>query len=73
MTIITGTGRSTCGTEVNFRIGVVSSQIVVSELNPETNRYEERASFDPVLDEVPEGYSAARRQAGARYRVTLAE
>ena len=71
--IITGTGRSTCGTEVNFRIGVVSSQIVVSELNPETNRYEERASFDPTVEELPEGYTEARRESGARYRVTLAE
>ncbi|MCK0101669.1 endolytic transglycosylase MltG [Pseudohalocynthiibacter sp. F2068] len=71
--IITGSGRSTCGTEVNFRIGILRNQVVVSELDPETNRYVVRVSFDPAEDAVPTDYTEVRDDPDVRFRVTLAE
>jgi len=71
--IITGSGRSTCGTEVNFRIGVLRNKIEVNELDPSTNRYVERAGFNPAEDEIPAKYTEVRQQADVRYRLTLAE
>jgi len=71
--IITGSGRSTCGTEVNFRIGVLRNKIEVNELDPSTNRYVERAGFNPAEDETPAKYTEVRQQADVRYRLTLAE
>ncbi len=71
--IITGSGRSTCGTEVNFRVGVLTNKVVVSELDPATDEYVELAAFQPGVDEVPETYTEVRDDADVRYRVTLAE
>ncbi|WP_166415934.1 endolytic transglycosylase MltG [Cochlodiniinecator piscidefendens] len=71
--IITGSGRSTCGSEINFRIGVTRTALVASELDPATNRYVERMSFDPLAEEAPEEYSVLRDDSDLRYRITLAE
>jgi len=70
---ITRGGRSTCGTEVVYRIGVASQEIEVRELDPETERFVVRAEFDPAVDEATEDYAAVRQMADARYRVALAE
>ena len=70
---ITGTGRSTCGTEVNFRIGVTRAELQLNELDPATNRYVEIAAFDPVAGEVPAAYTEAAGAPDIRYRVTVAE
>ncbi|MHC0053117.1 endolytic transglycosylase MltG [Actibacterium sp. D379-3] len=70
---ITTSGRSTCGTEVNFRIGILSAELQVRELDPATNRYVEVLAFDPGAGEVPEGYGEVTAQPDVRYRVTLAE
>lgn len=69
---ITASGRSTCGTEINFRIGVLRAEVKVRELNPETSKYDEVLSFNPAED-APEGYAEYSEQADVRYRVTLAE
>jgi len=72
--IVTRGGQSTCGTEVNFRIGIARSAIEVRQLDPATNRFVEVAGFAPGTDEpVPEAYTAARQEGDARYRVILAE
>ncbi len=72
--IITRGGQSTCGIEVNYRIGVASSALEVRELDPATNRFVEVAAFAPGTDmAIPEAYKRARAQADARYRVILAE
>jgi UPF0755 protein len=71
-TITTG-GRSTCGVEVNFRIGVTAAEVILRELDPATNRYEELAKFAPGEAEPPAEYAAAVERADVRYRVTLAE
>jgi UPF0755 protein len=71
---ITRSGRSTCGTEINFRIGIRSAELQVRELDPATNRYVETLAFDPAAVEVqPEGYTEVLAQPDLRYRVTLAE
>lgn len=71
--IVTRGGRSTCGTEVNFRIGVTRAEVRVRELDPESARYVEVLAFDPGVDEPPAAYAEYREQSDLRYRVTLAE
>ena len=71
--ILTAGGQSTCGREVNFRIGVTSSQIVLRELDPGDNRYVDVVAFDPVVDAVPSEYVDAAADDDLRWRVTLAE
>jgi UPF0755 protein len=71
--ILTRGGQSTCGAEINFRIGVTSSGVVLRELDPATNRYVEVVSFDPAAEAAPAAYLDAVGDDGLRFRVTLAE
>lgn len=70
---ITRGGASTCGTEIVYRVGVTRTEAQVRELDPATNRFVERAAFNPVEDDVPEIYTEKRAQDDTRYRVALAE
>lgn len=70
---ITGTGQSTCGTEVNYRIGVNGTDVLVSELDPTTQKLAEVLKFDPVADGIPAAYAAYAEDADVRLKVTLAE
>jgi UPF0755 protein len=70
---ITESGRSTCGTEINYRIGVTSAEILVRELAAGTQTYEEVARFDPGAEPAPAAYSEEVDAPGTRFRVTLAE
>ncbi|MFK7937894.1 MAG: endolytic transglycosylase MltG [Roseovarius sp.] len=71
--IVTRGGASTCGTEVVYRIGVTRSQIQVRELDPATNRFVEKASFNPAEDETPPEFTDVREKSDTRYRVAIAE
>ncbi|MCO8146418.1 endolytic transglycosylase MltG [Rhodovulum tesquicola] len=71
--IVTRGGRSTCGSELNFRIGVVSAQLQLREVDPGTGRYVEVLAFDPAAGEIPEDYAELRNATDLRFRVTLAE
>ncbi|WP_039019197.1 endolytic transglycosylase MltG [Halocynthiibacter namhaensis] len=71
--VVTGNGRSTCGTEINYRIGILRAKLEVNELDPETSRYVEVASFNPAEDAVPEVYTETREDTSVRYRITMAE
>jgi UPF0755 protein len=71
--IITAGGQSTCGREVNFRIGIAAADVILRELDPVTNRYVEVVSFDPTVDAAPQAYMDAVDDKDLRYRVTLAE
>ncbi|MCT8329235.1 endolytic transglycosylase MltG [Albidovulum sediminis] len=71
--IVAGSGRSTCGTEINYRIGVAAVDIIVRELDAATNRYVERVKFDPAVDAVPQDYVDLAEDSDARIRITLAE
>jgi UPF0755 protein len=70
---ITAGGQSTCGTEINFRIGVTESDVIVRELDPATNRYVEIAKFNPETEAAPPDYVDRAEDADVRFRVTLAE
>ena len=71
--IVTRGGRSTCGTEVLYRVGVTGQSIEVRELDPETNRFVVKAEFDPLADEETPEYAEVREQADTRYRIAVAE
>ncbi|MEM8582426.1 MAG: endolytic transglycosylase MltG [Pseudomonadota bacterium] len=72
--LVTRGGASTCGTEIVYRIGVNSAEIEIRELDPETERFVERAEFDPFAeDAAPEVFNQMRARADTRYRVALAE
>ncbi|MBI1494088.1 endolytic transglycosylase MltG [Halocynthiibacter styelae] len=71
--IVTGSGRSTCGTEINYRIGILRAKVEVNELDPETSRYVEVVSFNPAEDDVPAAYTEMRDDPSVRYRITMAQ
>ncbi len=73
VTAITESGRSTCGTEVNFRIGVTTAEVLVRELDPQSQAYEEIVRFQPAEEAAPAAYADVLGKAGTRFRVTLAE
>jgi len=70
---ITGSGVSTCGTEIVYRIGVTRSEVQVRELDPATNRFGEVASFNPLEVEAPAEYLEAKEGQDTRYRIAVAE
>jgi UPF0755 protein len=70
---LTEGGQSTCGREVNFRVGVTAADVVLRELDAATNRYVEVAKFDPAVEAAPQAYIDVAQDADLRYRVTLAE
>ena len=70
---ITTGGQSTCGREVNFRIGITSATVILRELDPATNRFVEVVKFDPELEAAPQDYIDAKESPDLRWRVTLAE
>lgn len=70
---ITSTGASTCGTEIEYRIGVTRTQTRVRELDPATLDFVEVASFEVGDGDVPEVYGEKRGEADTRYRISLAE
>ncbi|MBU2982557.1 endolytic transglycosylase MltG [Lentibacter algarum] len=71
--IITKGGASTCGTEVVFRVGVTRMSTIVRELDPSTNKFVEKAKFDPSVDEIPQAFTAVIEQSDARFRLAVAE
>ncbi len=71
--VITRGGASTCGTEVVYRIGVNRMAVQVRELDPATNRFVEKAEFQPAEEEAPEVYAQVKAAADTRYRIALAE
>jgi UPF0755 protein len=71
--VLTAGGQSTCGREVNFRISVASAEVVLRQLDPETNRYVEVVAFDPALAAAPAEYLEVAEADDIRWRVTLAE
>ncbi|MEM6311422.1 MAG: endolytic transglycosylase MltG [Pseudomonadota bacterium] len=71
--VVTRGGASTCGTEVVYRIGVTRLRTQVRELDPETNRFVEKAEFDVGEGDAPALYTQVRGQSDTRYRIALAE
>lgn len=70
---VTAGGRSTCGRDVNFRIGVTRSDVVLSELDLATNDLVEVARFDAGVDPLPPEYLEVADDPALVFRVTVAE
>lgn len=71
--ILTRSGQSTCGAEVNYRIGVNKMSVRMREIDPTTERFLEIAQFDPVAEELPVRYLELKSEVGTRFRVVIAE
>jgi UPF0755 protein len=70
---ITASGRSTCGRDLNFRIGVTRSDVVLSELDLTSNAYTEVARFDAGADPLPPEYLEMSDDPSLDFRITVAE
>lgn len=70
---ITATGKSTCGRDLNFRIGVARADVVLSELDLTSNAYVEVARFDAGVDALPPEYLEVADDPALVFRVTVAE
>lgn len=70
---ITSSGRSTCGRDLNFRIGVTKTDIVLSELDLATNDYVEVVRFDAGAETLPTEYLEVADDPALVFRVTVAE
>ena len=70
---ITASGRSTCGRDLNFRIGVTRSDVILSELDLTSNAYTEVARFDAGADPLPPEYLEVSDDPALVFRITVAE
>lgn len=70
---ITATGRSTCGRDLNFRIGVTRSDVVLSELDLTSKTNREVARFDAGVDPLPPEYLEVSDDPALVFRITVAE
>ena len=70
---LTAGGQSTCGREVNYRIGVAKADILLRELDPATGAFAEVARYEPGVEAEPAQLAAVRDEADLRWRVTVAE
>jgi UPF0755 protein len=71
--LLTTSGQSTCGQDVNLRIGVAGADVVLRAYDATLDGYAEVAKFDPAVGPVPQAYIDAAADADLRWRVTLAE
>ena len=69
---LTQGGASTCGAEVQYRIGVTAIETRVRELDPATRRFETVARFEAGA-EPPDAYAQYIAQPDIAYRITVAE
>ncbi len=70
---ITASGRSTCGRDLNFRIGVTKADVVLSELDLASNSYTEVSRFDAGVDPLPPEYLEVSDDPSLVLRITVAE
>lgn len=71
--IVTRGGGNTCGAEIIYRVGINRTLVDVRELDPATNSFQQIVSFEAGEIEVPAEYAEVRSDAGATYRVIIAE
>lgn len=73
--IVTRGGASTCGTEILYRIGVLTADMQVRELDPASQEYKVTAEFNPADTEgaIPEVYQSKRDEGDTRFRIAVAE
>lgn len=71
--ILTRGGASSCGAEVNFRVGVTDAETRVRMLDPVTDGFIQVTNFASQDAEIPEEYEDAVARPETRFRVTVAE
>ncbi len=69
---LTRGGASTCGSEIQHRIGVTQITTLVRDLDPATQRFETVVQF-AAGEEPPEAYFDFTGQSDIQYRITIAE
>lgn len=72
MDILTRGGASTCGSEIQYRIGVTRIDTLVRELDPATQRFETVIEFD-AGETPPEEYARFSAMPDISLRITVAE
>jgi UPF0755 protein len=70
---ITTSGRSTCGRDLNFRIGVTKSDVVLSELDLASNSLTEVSRFEAGANPLPPEYLNVADDPALVLRITVAE
>ena len=70
--IVTQGGANTCGTEIIYGIGIVSTTIRVRELDPKTSKLEEKFVFKSS-DKRPVEFDAFVDDKSTRHRIVVAE
>ena len=70
--IVTQGGANTCGTEIIYGVGIVSTNIRVRELNPKTSKLEEKFVFKSS-DKIPSAFEALVDDKSTRHRIVVAE
>jgi UPF0755 protein len=70
---ITASGKSTCGRDLNYRIGVTKADVVLSELDLASSNYTEVARFDAGADPLPPEYLQVSDDPALVFRITVAE
>ena len=63
---ITTSGRSTCGSVVNFRIGIARVEVDLRELDVTTGKLETKLNFLPKSEDTPRAYLDARDEQDVR-------
>lgn len=71
--LITGDGRSTCGTQVIYLVQVNDVLVRIRELDNDTQSFDMTAEFDPVSEEKPERYTAALEDVATEFTISIAE
>ena len=72
MDLLTRGGASTCGSEIQYRIGVTRIDTLVRELDPATQSFQTIVQFASDED-PPEDYARFAEQSDIQYRITVAE
>ena len=72
---ITGDGRSTCGTQIIYLVGVNGQELRVRTLNAESQEFETVAEFNPAVEDAdwPDVYGEVLEEAGTEFSIVIAE
>ena len=70
---VTGSGVSTCGTQVVYTISVARAFARVNELDPATREFSVAAEFDLGAEDVPAKYAEVVGKTDTRFAVNVAE
>ncbi|MGB0960487.1 MAG: endolytic transglycosylase MltG [Halocynthiibacter sp.] len=71
--IVTRGGASSCGSEIQYRIGVTRAVMQLREFDNETGGLTTSESFNPIDEETPQALTKALSASDMRYRITVAE